>query len=77
MNKKSLTSNKLVRYSPQKIRALRRQYNLSQKNLANLINTNSTTISKWESGEKIPIGPALKLLHLLDKKGIEFLLDDE
>ncbi len=77
MNKKLSPANKLERYSPQKIKALRKQYNLSQAGIAKLINTSATTVNKWESGEKIPSGPALKLLYLLDKKGIEFLLNDE
>lgn len=29
------------------------------------------TVRKWESGEKHPSGPSLKLLSLLDCKGLE------
>jgi len=77
MNKKPSFINKLLTYSPNEIKALRKKHNLTQTALAKLINTNHATISKWESGEKILRGPALKLLNLLDKRGVEFLLDDE
>jgi len=73
MKKKLTTINKLPRYTPNEIKALRKKYNLSQAALATLMNTNSSAISKWESGEKIPRGAALKLLHLLNKKGVEAL----
>jgi len=77
MNKKLSPINKLLTYSPNEIKALRKKYNLTQTALAKLINSNHATVSKWECSEKSPRGPALKLLHLLDKRGIEFLLDDE
>jgi len=63
-------------YPPQKIRALRKRYNISQAVLAGLINTSLSTVSKWEIGEKNPSGPSLKLLNILDKKGIEVLTGD-
>jgi len=76
MNKKLTPINKLPSHSPNEIKALRKKYNLTQAALAKLININYAAISKWESSEKNPRGPALKLLHLIDKRGVEFLLDD-
>lgn len=33
---------------------MRKKYNLTQKELANLIEVDRSTISKWESGELLP-----------------------
>ncbi len=60
-------------YPPQKIKALRKRYNISQAVLAGLINTSLSAVCKWEIGEKHPSGPSLKLLNILDQKGIEVL----
>ena len=61
-------------YSSEKIRALRERYKLSQAVLASVLNTSLSTIRQWEIGEKHPSGPSLKLLHLLDRKGLEALI---
>jgi putative transcriptional regulator len=42
--------------------------------LAAILNISLSTVQKWEIDEKHPRGPSLKLLHLLDKKGIEAIL---
>jgi putative transcriptional regulator len=39
-----------------------------------MLNTSLSTVQKWEIGEKHPSGPSLKLLSLLDRKGIEALI---
>ena len=61
-------------YCSQQIRALRDQLNLSQSVLAAVLNTSVSTIRKWEGGEKHPSGPSLKLLNLLERKGLEAVL---
>lgn len=61
-------------YSPEQIRTLRDRYRLSQSVLASILNTSLSTIQKWEIGEKHPGGPSLKLLSILDRKGIEALI---
>jgi Predicted transcriptional regulator len=61
-------------YSSDKIRALRERYKLSQAVLAAVLNTSLSTVRKWEIGEKHPSGPSLKLLNLLDRKGLEALM---
>lgn len=61
-------------YSSHKIRLLRKRYNLSQAVLASVLNISLSTVRQWEIGEKHPSGPSLKLLSLLDQKGIESLL---
>jgi len=61
-------------YTSEQIRTLRSRYHLSQAVLASILNTSLSTIQKWEIGEKHPGGPSLKLLNLLDRKGIEALI---
>lgn len=58
----------------EKIRALRDHLQLSQAVLASVLNTSLSTVRKWEGGEKHPSGPSLKLLNLLDRKGLEAVL---
>jgi putative transcriptional regulator len=61
-------------YDSQKIRALRADLQLSQAVLAAVLNTSLSTVRKWEIGEKQPSGPSLKLLNLIDRKGLEAVL---
>jgi putative transcriptional regulator len=61
-------------YSSEKIRALRDHLQLSQSVLAAVLNTSLSTVRKWEIGDKHPSGPSLKLLNLLDRKGLEAVL---
>lgn len=61
-------------YSPEQIRTLRDRYRISQAVLASILNISLSTIQKWEIGEKHPGGPSLKLLSILDRKGIEALI---
>lgn len=61
-------------YDSQKIRALREHLQLSQAVLAAVLNTSLSTVRKWEVGDKHPSGPSLKLLNLLDRKGLEAVL---
>jgi putative transcriptional regulator len=61
-------------YSMESIRALRQRFHLSQAVLAAVLNTSMSTVRQWEIGEKRPSGPSLKLLNLLDRKGLEALI---
>jgi putative transcriptional regulator len=61
-------------YSPEEIRALRNRLNISQSVLASVINASTDSIQKWERGAKRPSGTAMKLLSLLDNKGLEAVL---
>ncbi|MAL01377.1 MAG: transcriptional regulator [Alcaligenaceae bacterium] len=61
-------------YSSEQIRALREQLKLSQTVLASVLNTSASTVRKWEIGEKRPSGPSLKLLNLLERKGLDAVL---
>lgn len=61
-------------YDSAKVRALREQLKLSQAVLASVLNTSPSTVRKWEMGDKHPSGPSLKLLDLLERKGLEAVL---
>jgi putative transcriptional regulator len=61
-------------YDSEKIRALRDHLQLSQAVLTSVLNTSISTVRKWEIGDKHPSGPSLKLLNLLDRKGLEALI---
>lgn len=61
-------------YDPEQIRKLRKRYKISQAVLAAMLNTSLSTVQKWEIGDKHPGGPSLKLLNILDRKGIEALV---
>jgi len=62
------------RYSRNKIRALRERHRISQAVLATVLNTSLSTVRQWEIGAKHPSGPSLKLLDLLDRKGLDVLI---
>lgn len=61
-------------YDAEKIRALRKNLHLSQAVLAAVLNTSLSTVRKWEIGDKKPSGPSLKLLDLIERKGLEAVL---
>jgi len=56
--------------SAKHIKALRVREHVSQTVFANYLNVTPNLVSKWERGEKRPSGPALKLLSLVEKRGI-------
>jgi putative transcriptional regulator len=55
---------------PEEIKAIRERENVSQTVFANYLNVTSSLVSKWERGEKRPAGASLKLLSLVEKKGL-------
>lgn len=59
---------------PQRIKALRETAHVSQAVFAAVLNTSLSTVQKWESGAKKPSGPSLKLLTLIDRKGLEAVI---
>jgi len=68
-----LCLKEIPNYSPSKIKLLRKRYHISQAVLAAVINISPSTVQKWEIGDKCPSGPSLKLLNILDKKGLNVL----
>ncbi|MCP5176818.1 MAG: DNA-binding transcriptional regulator [Moraxellaceae bacterium] len=61
----------VVPMPPESIRALRERELLSQSIFALYLNVSKNLISDWERGIKKPSGTALRLLNLVDKKGID------
>ena len=57
-------------FTPAKIRALRKREHVSQTVFALYLNVSKSVVSQWERGQKRPAGPSLKLLSLIDKKGL-------
>ena len=60
-------------YTAEEIKALRLRTRASQAVFAAYLNTSPTTVQKWEQGQKHPSGPSLKLLNLVERKGLEAL----
>lgn len=56
---------------PEQIKRIREASHVSQAVFARLLNTSLSTVQKWEIGQKKPTGTALKLLHLVKKRGLE------
>jgi putative transcriptional regulator len=56
---------------PEEIKRIREASHVSQAVFARLLNTSVSTVQKWEIGQKRPTGTALKLLHLVQKRGLE------
>lgn len=59
---------------PQDIKKLRERENISQAIFAVLLNTSVSSVQKWEIGKKKPSKLALKLLNIVERKGVEVLL---
>ena len=60
----------ILDFSPEEIRALREREEVSQTVFARYIGVTKDSISQWERGEKRPAGPSLKLLSLIERKGL-------
>lgn len=57
-------------FTPEEIRNIREREHVSQSVFAHYLNVTTGLISKWERGEKHPAGASLKLLSIVDKKGL-------
>lgn len=60
-------------YSSIEIKNLRERYGASQAVFAAYLNITVSTIQKWERGAKNPSGASLKLLNLVDERGLNIL----
>lgn len=60
-------------YTAAQIKRIRERNKASQAVFAAYLNTSVSTIQKWERGEKKPNGPSLKLLSLVEAKGLGVL----
>lgn len=61
----------VVVLTPDEIRQIRFRTGASQAVFARYLNVSPGVITQWERGVKRPAGTSLKLLHLVDKKGLD------
>lgn len=59
--------------APAEIRRVRQDSGLSQAAFARLLTTHKRTVQRWEAGTMRPTGPALALLTVVRKRGIQIL----
>ena len=73
-NIQSLCLPEVIEYTPQKIVSIRKKLKLSQAALASIFNISTSTVQKWEQGNKRPTGASKKLLDIVERKGLEALI---
>lgn len=57
-------------FTSAEIQALREREQVSQTVFAHYLNVSKDSVSQWERGEKHPTGSSLKLLSLIERKGL-------
>jgi len=62
-------------FTAKQIKQLRLKESVSQAVFAKCLNISVSTVQQWEQGSKHPQGTSLKLLNLVDKKGLKTLLN--
>jgi putative transcriptional regulator len=63
-----------AKISGAEIKAIRERAKLSQAVFARYLNVTAGYVSQLERGDKTPIGPALVLLNVIRRKGLEAIL---
>jgi len=63
-----LTSVRVL--SPDEIKTIRLRERISQPVFARYLNVSKNLVSDWERGVKKPGGPALRLLTVIEEKGL-------
>ena len=58
-------------YTPEQIISIRKRFRLSQAALASIFNISPSTVQKWEQGNKKPTGASMKLLDIIERKGLK------
>ncbi|MCA9732672.1 DNA-binding transcriptional regulator [candidate division KSB1 bacterium] len=56
---------------PNEIKALRQREHVSQPVFARYLNVSRNLVSDWERGTRKPGGPALRLLNIVKKRGLD------
>ena len=57
--------------APDEIKAIREAQQVSQAVFARYLNVSKNLVSDWERGRKRPGGPALRLLSVIQRKGLD------
>lgn len=55
---------------PEEIKAIREAQHVSQPVFARYLNVSKNLVSDWERGKKRPGGPVLRLLSIIQRKGL-------
>lgn len=63
----------LAPITPEEIRAIRKTHNVSQTQFARHLNVTKMAVSTWECGRRTPTGATLKLLSIVQRKGLAVL----
>ncbi len=56
------------------IRRIRSSSRMSQSVFAAVLNVGRTTVAQWEQGRKKPAGSAVRLLDVIDRKGVDAIM---
>ena len=64
---------KIKKFTPKQIKLLRQRSSVSQAVFAAYLNVTPSSVQQWEQGKKSPNGPSLKLLNLINEKGLDIL----
>lgn len=57
-----------------RVRAIREREKISQSQLAGIINMSANSVQKWERGVSTPTGAALRILEVIERKGLSAIL---
>jgi putative transcriptional regulator len=68
-----LATPRLPSLTADDIRRIRAKAKMSQQKFADFLRVGTSTVAQWEQGRKTPSGPAMRLLDLIDRKGIDVL----
>jgi len=69
-----LCLDSITEFNANEIKRIREHAHVSQPVFARYLNTSESTVQKWETGQKRPSGMALRLLHVVEKHGLEVLV---
>lgn len=64
----------LADMTAERIKQIRHRERISQGVLATLLNMSSESVQKWEQGKSKPQGAALRLLSLIEQKGLDVVM---
>ena len=66
--KKTYIITPVKKYTNKQVKKIRNDANMTQKVFANYMGVSPKTVEAWENGINHPVGPACRLLSLLERK---------
>jgi putative transcriptional regulator len=69
----ALCLSPIKKLSPNQIKNIRLREKVSQPVFAKYLNVSASTTKKWETGEKVPSGAALRLLNIINQQGLRII----